>query len=150
MGLLNGVTTPPAPGPRQPRGFFWPNRSRLVAGGGYKRIPAAWDSVVYTPPSPNTTPMSLFKTDINVRFGTCGTFCTHGNLTTVGVTPGFWRELVVQNPLVGACSHRLVRARCWPVKPKSPLKGFSFGAEDPTGLRPLVAHLNRWLGRIDT
>ena len=30
-----------------------------------------------------------------------------------------------QNPLVGACMHTSV-AGCWPVKPKSPLKGFSF------------------------
>jgi hypothetical protein len=50
-----------------------------------------------------------------------------------------------QNPLVGACSHRLVSARCWPVKPKSPLKGF-FSAV----LRTKAAHLNRWPGRKDT
>ena len=51
---------------------------------------------------------------------TCGTFCTYGNLRTVGSdAPAFGRE---KNPLVGACSHR--PTRCWPVKPKSPLKGF--------------------------
>ena len=39
--------------------------------------------------------------------------------------------------------------RCWPVKPKSSLRGFLFlGA--PVGLRPLAAHLNRWLGTEDT
>jgi hypothetical protein len=35
------------------------------------------------------------------------------------------RHLVeTQNLLVRACSHRLVSTRCWPVKPKSSLRGF--------------------------
>ena len=38
-----------------------------------------------------------------------------------------------KNLLERACSHRLVFARCWPVKPKSSLGGFSFGFRPQSG-----------------
>ena len=42
--------------------------------------------------------------------------------------PVFGDNLYYQNLLERACSHRLVIARCWPVKPKSSLGGFLLGA----------------------
>ena len=39
----------------------------------------------------------------------------------------FGDNLYYQNLLERACSHRLVIARCWPVKPKSSLGGFFIG-----------------------
>ena len=47
-----------------------------------------------------------------------------------------------------ACSHRLVFARCWPVKPKSSPGGFFMGAL--TGLRSIAMGLYRLRGRKDT
>jgi hypothetical protein len=51
--------------------------------------------------------------------------------------PAFGDNLYHQNLYVRACSHRLVIARCWPVKPKSSLRGFFIGRSDrtPDGLR---------------
>ena len=51
-----------------------------------------------------------------------------------------------QNLLVRACSHRLVSTRCWPVKPKSSLRGFFISDRTPHDSK----HLNRWRGRKDT
>ena len=44
--------------------------------------------------------------------------------------PVFGDNLYYQNLLERACSHRLVIARCWPVKPKSSPGGFFIGHFD--------------------
>ena len=63
-----------------------------------------------------------------------GTFSQLWYRMSVGIDkPAFGENCSNQNLLERACCHRLVLARCWPVKPKSSLGGFSFGS--PTAER---------------
>jgi hypothetical protein len=111
--------------------FFWYSDP----GGGQYRVSLLRGSVI----GHNPLPPSL-RASQQVSRTTCGTFSGCAILITVGIDiPAFGGSRSKQNLLERACSHRLVSARCWPVKPKSSLGGFSLG-------RPTAERRYRRLG----